>query len=200
MKPIKAQTTSKAVPRALMVLQSDMGTRSCVNCVACCVAYDVTFDDGSEKAAGVPCPKLDNDGRCSIYADRPKACRDFRCLWLDGMGEARDNPSNTGAVIAAQVTSMPIVAGDAVVPGAVGAMLRAMSKQAGRQAHLVMSETSPGSLGHSALALADRIAEAAPVFLMFRNGARRVISNGRSAAVKRINEAIAAHNAKKETA
>lgn len=52
-------------------------TRSCEGCNVCCVALPIREFD---KPPGVACNKLCEDG-CSIYARRPRLCREFYCLW-----------------------------------------------------------------------------------------------------------------------
>ena len=51
-----------------------MATVACWSCGVCCVAPDIA---ALGKAIGVPCPNLQADNRCAIYADRPKVCRDY---------------------------------------------------------------------------------------------------------------------------
>jgi uncharacterized protein len=61
-----------------------MGRIACFGCGACCVAPDIA---ALGKAIGVPCPHLQSDNRCAIYADRPQVCRDYAaddlCLAID---------------------------------------------------------------------------------------------------------------------
>lgn len=37
-------------------------------------------------------------GGCRIYKERPSSCRDWACLWLQGLGEAPDRPDKLGVV------------------------------------------------------------------------------------------------------
>lgn len=39
------------------------------------------FEDGGQVRFRIPCDKLE-DGRCSVYSQRPQTCRDFRCTLL----------------------------------------------------------------------------------------------------------------------
>lgn len=39
-------------------------------------------DDGVLQFAQKPCPLLGSDGKCTVYEDRPQACRDFPYLHL----------------------------------------------------------------------------------------------------------------------
>ena len=54
--------------------------RSCRDCGMCCTLLRI---DSLDKAAGVKCPHL-RGTKCSIYEDRPQACRDYVCGWLQG--------------------------------------------------------------------------------------------------------------------
>ncbi len=38
-------------------------------------------------------------GNCSIYADRPPACKEYRCHWLMGHGAEGDRPDRSGMLI-----------------------------------------------------------------------------------------------------
>lgn len=74
--------------------------RKCGTCSACCRWPAVPEID---KPPRVTCQHLHKQGfRCSIYADRPKACVAYRCSWLRGMGSAvdnRDRPDTCGVLI-----------------------------------------------------------------------------------------------------
>lgn len=51
-----------------------MAKRECDLCGACCIAPDIA---ALGKAIGQPCPHLRADRTCSVYATRPKVCRDY---------------------------------------------------------------------------------------------------------------------------
>jgi len=55
--------------------------------------------DELRKLGGIPCAELRDDGGCSIYDQRPRICRAYRCLWLKGGFEEEDRPDRLGAVI-----------------------------------------------------------------------------------------------------
>lgn len=55
--------------------------RECGPCTACCTAEGV---HELHKAPGDPCEYVCSRG-CGIYERRPASCRDFRCLWLEGV-------------------------------------------------------------------------------------------------------------------
>src|SRR5271154_2791085 len=58
--------------------------RSCGDCRLCCKTHQIYE---LKKPRGQWCEHACSKG-CSIYADRPKGCRDFDCLWLiSGMPE-----------------------------------------------------------------------------------------------------------------
>lgn len=62
--------------------------RTCGECVACCTAMAV---DEIGKPRDVRCEHVTERG-CGVYAERPTACRTFRCAWL-----ARDSDLLTTA-------------------------------------------------------------------------------------------------------
>ena len=71
--------------------------RACGECTLCCTVLRV---DELHKPGGVPCPKLSADPPgCGIHATRPRICRRYRCLWLQGGLEEEDRPDRLGAVL-----------------------------------------------------------------------------------------------------
>ena len=83
----------------------------CTTCAHCCRAYEIVVDDKdirrladrfkitvqqfarkyvtveadkSKRFSAVPCPFLGDDNRCTVYEDRPQACRDYPYLHKDG--------------------------------------------------------------------------------------------------------------------
>jgi hypothetical protein len=70
--------------------------RSCGDCSLCCTALRV---DEIGKLAGVPCEHQLPRGGCAIHARRPKICRAYQCLWLDGGLREDDRPDRLGAVV-----------------------------------------------------------------------------------------------------
>ncbi|MBW2275618.1 MAG: hypothetical protein JRG96_20350 [Deltaproteobacteria bacterium] len=71
-------------------------SRSCGACSLCCTVLRV---DELHKLGGTPCPELRADSGCSIYAKRPRICRAYRCLWLEGGLQEGDRPDRLGAVV-----------------------------------------------------------------------------------------------------
>lgn len=73
--------------------------RTCGTCRACCKTMGIKEID---KPAGEQCPHINSkigiEG-CRIYSMRPQSCVDFRCLWLHGLGDERDRPDRSGAVM-----------------------------------------------------------------------------------------------------
>jgi hypothetical protein len=59
----------------------------CQDCTACCQVFEVKDEKlGLDKAFGEPCKFLGRDIHgpgCGIYHDRPDACRNYVCLWLE---------------------------------------------------------------------------------------------------------------------
>src|SRR5688572_21923922 len=54
--------------------------RQCGACTACCHVLEID-DPQLKKAAGTLCSHC--SGGCSIYAQRPKVCRDWLCMWRE---------------------------------------------------------------------------------------------------------------------
>lgn len=55
----------------------------CQDCTGCCTVFEVK---GVDKAFGEPCRHLGKTlfgTGCTIYNERPDACRHYVCLWLD---------------------------------------------------------------------------------------------------------------------
>ena len=74
--------------------------RRCDSCYACCVHLGI---EELRKYANAACHHLkgstDPTKRCSIYAQRPSACRDYKCAWLAGLGPDWMRPSDCGILI-----------------------------------------------------------------------------------------------------
>jgi len=74
--------------------------RTCGECSLCCTVLRV---DELRKLGGVPCRELREPGPgggcCGIHARRPRVCRAYRCLWLQGGLEAGDRPDRLGALL-----------------------------------------------------------------------------------------------------
>lgn len=56
--------------------------RSCNGCTKCCEGYVTGEAKGIPFYPGKPCHFQSCKG-CSIYNDRPKLCRDFKCVWVE---------------------------------------------------------------------------------------------------------------------
>lgn len=71
--------------------------RSCGECTLCCTVLRV---DALKKLGGVACTHLHSEtGGCGIYQERPRICRSYRCLWLQGGLDEEDRPDRIGAVL-----------------------------------------------------------------------------------------------------
>ncbi len=70
-------------------------TRSCGTCRGCCRPFDI-------KAIGKRgtgwCVHSTPCNGCSIYSTRPTACKEYTCIWLDGLGKEEDKPELLGVV------------------------------------------------------------------------------------------------------
>jgi hypothetical protein len=69
--------------------------RECGECTECCISAAV---EELNKPMGVPCKNICDIG-CSIYKDRPGACRFFSCQWLKGDFADDDKPCKTKMVV-----------------------------------------------------------------------------------------------------
>lgn len=69
--------------------------RQCNGCTACCTALAVAELDKPRYQA---CAHLCEEGGCGAYAQRPGACRDYRCLWLEGHLTEADRPDRLGVI------------------------------------------------------------------------------------------------------
>lgn len=66
--------------------------RSCGDCTACCTILGVP---DLSKEPYQTCEKVCGQG-CSIYQDRPSPCREFNCLWRQGLFEEAHRPDKLG--------------------------------------------------------------------------------------------------------
>jgi Fe-S-cluster containining protein len=70
--------------------------RECGECIACCVWPKIAE---LNKPLFEPCKHLKKEANCtkncSIYKDRPSACRTYKCEWLKGYGKEEDRPDKS---------------------------------------------------------------------------------------------------------
>lgn len=89
--------TAYAIPQKPVTLHED---RQCGSCYACCVHLGI---EELHKYSGQTCRHLyggsDPAKRCSIYATRPSACAEYRCLWREGWGDDNFQPSLSGFLV-----------------------------------------------------------------------------------------------------
>lgn len=69
-----------------------VSSRECGPCTACCTVLGVP---PLTKEPYEPCSKVCEQG-CSIYQDRPEPCREFSCLWKQGLFEDDHRPDKLG--------------------------------------------------------------------------------------------------------
>ncbi|SRR6266446_1589894 len=75
-----------------------MTERTCGECYRCCVVFGIRE---LKKHQDQSCRHLDGrnpTARCSIYANRPKACQAYLCLWRDGEFDEDDRPDKSGII------------------------------------------------------------------------------------------------------
>jgi len=70
--------------------------RKCGTCSVCCLVLGI-HELG--KNPGERCWRQTGKG-CSIYATRPRVCRDWRCLWLQGRYLEAERPDRVGFLVA----------------------------------------------------------------------------------------------------
>lgn len=81
-----------------------MTERSCGSCFSCCVWLGIAE---LRKHTGQTCKHLTGtqgpEQRCSIYAQRPKACAEYQCLWRShpDFGNDDDRPDRSGLLVTA---------------------------------------------------------------------------------------------------
>ncbi len=69
--------------------------RRCGTCSLCCTVMGVK-ELGKEK--DVKCELLTPMGKCSIYGEHPASCKEFQCLWLQGLLPSYMQPNRVQAV------------------------------------------------------------------------------------------------------
>lgn len=71
--------------------------RSCGECTVCCKTHGVRE---LNKPSGKWCEHCKIGEGCSIYAERPKECGEFKCAWLLGIkgGSLHQRPDRTKVV------------------------------------------------------------------------------------------------------
>ncbi len=77
-KPAATAAAPKAAPRAAPPARR-ANLKVCGDCNLCCKVYDV---EDFEKKAGHHCHHSGREGGCGIWGLHPKACQEFKCLWL----------------------------------------------------------------------------------------------------------------------
>lgn len=78
-----------------MKLQRDVG-RVCGECNACCKPF-LVLEVGKNDSGW--CPRCDLGRGCRIYPDRPLECRQFTCMWLNGIGDEHFRPDRLGVMM-----------------------------------------------------------------------------------------------------
>ncbi len=76
-----------------------MTNRSCGGCTACCKTHAVRE---VKKDVGQWCRHCDRGIGCRVYTERPPGCVDFKCQYLQGVGEPNERPDKVGFVLDCQ--------------------------------------------------------------------------------------------------
>lgn len=84
-------------PDEVEAIARRIGGRSCGDCTACCSVKSVRE---LGKPSQTACRHLCQNG-CAIYEARPTSCREYACLWRQGLieGDERRRPDNLGVLI-----------------------------------------------------------------------------------------------------
>jgi len=85
--------------------------RKCGNCTECCTHIGI---EETDSPPGVPCKHICARG-CAIYENRPQACADVKCLWLNGEFSVNDRPDKIGVVCWVTLSSLMTVDGERAV-------------------------------------------------------------------------------------
>lgn len=80
-----------------------MTSRSCGTCSVCCSRPSI---EEIGKPENVLCDRHDGR-RCSKYEQRPTACREFACLWLQGNLPKEHRPDRLGVAFSATRAHAP---------------------------------------------------------------------------------------------
>lgn len=79
--------------------------RTCGECTLCCKLLAIPE---IQKAAGKWCAVCNIGKACTVYENRPRACRDFECLWLQGVGTDDMRPDKSKVVMSlAPMSAVP---------------------------------------------------------------------------------------------
>ena len=77
--------------------------RRCGDCTLCCTVMGVDDYPSMPKLPGVRCPDVCSRG-CRIYLARPKSCREFACIWVQGGLPKEFRPDKIGVVFSTDET------------------------------------------------------------------------------------------------
>jgi Fe-S-cluster containining protein len=77
--------------------------RDCGSCTRCCEGLLAGAARGVFFGRNKPCSYL--APQCTIYSDRPVACRDYYCGWAQGLFDIQYDPVSTGVVVSVETGS-----------------------------------------------------------------------------------------------
>lgn len=89
--------------------RTDTGGRSCGECRACCMVFDVPEFGKPRNEMCVHADTGVAGAGCGIYARRPERCRAFSCAWKQGLAGEADRPD----VLGVMMYLIPLTDGDA---------------------------------------------------------------------------------------
>ncbi len=79
-----------------MIELPQVSTRTCGACNACCKPFSINEVNKHDTNW---CSKCKIGEGCTIYENRPEACRSFTCAWLNGAGGEDLRPDRFGVMI-----------------------------------------------------------------------------------------------------
>lgn len=78
-----------------------MSFRECEDCTACCSGFLMGSAYGNKFGCGKACVFLARN-LCTIYADRPSACRDYQCAWTQKLLPEWMRPKDCGVLVSVE--------------------------------------------------------------------------------------------------
>ena len=76
--------------------------RECGDCNLCCKGWLRGSAYGKEFYQGKPCFYLQEE-KCSIYENRPEACKKYFCAWVQGLFSEELKPTISGVIVSVEV-------------------------------------------------------------------------------------------------
>lgn len=75
--------------------------RQCGDCTACCQGHLIGKAYDHDFYPGKPCFYL--KPRCIVYDDRPTACKNYYCAWVQGLFSEKLKPTMSKVIISVEI-------------------------------------------------------------------------------------------------